>query len=126
MRNRNYSLAEPHLFPEQHRPLLQILHQYLQVLHYGIELSVPKGKNKVQPSHSLAMYNQLNISDFQNIEINKDTALSYLRCESLTLPSDAARGYTLLTYEKHPLGFVNNLGSRANNLYPSQWRIRNI
>ena len=125
-RNRNETAANPHLFPESHKPLLQLLTHHLNVLHYGIELNIPKGKDKVQPSHSLSMYNKLSINDFQNVDIDLETALSYLRCESITLPSDTARGYTLLTYENHPLGFVNNLGSRANNLYPSQWRIRNI
>ncbi|WP_289300360.1 methyltransferase RsmF C-terminal domain-like protein, partial [Xylanibacter muris] len=32
----------------------------------------------------------------------------------------------LLTHAGHPLGFVKNLGSRANNLYPAPWRIRNL
>ena len=27
-------------------------------------------------------------------------------------------------YQRLPLGFVKNLGNRANNLYPQEWRIR--
>ena len=34
------------------------------------------------------------------------------------------RGYVRVAYEGRPLGFVNQLGARANNLYPAQWRIR--
>jgi NOL1/NOP2/fmu family ribosome biogenesis protein len=30
----------------------------------------------------------------------------------------------LLTYQGIPLGFVKNIGNRANNLYPQEWRIR--
>ncbi|MDC2687911.1 hypothetical protein PO256_17190, partial [Bacteroides ovatus] len=30
----------------------------------------------------------------------------------------------LLTYRHIPLGFVKNIGNRANNLYPQEWRIR--
>ena len=30
----------------------------------------------------------------------------------------------LITYKGHPLGFVKNVGNRANNLYPQEWRIR--
>ncbi|MDU5343217.1 MAG: hypothetical protein E6150_01970, partial [Prevotella bivia] len=30
----------------------------------------------------------------------------------------------VLTYEGHPLGFAKNLGNRANNLYPQEWRIK--
>ena len=36
---------------------------------------------------------------------------------------DAPRGYVLLMYKNRPLGFVKNLGNRANNLYPQEWRI---
>jgi len=34
------------------------------------------------------------------------------------------KGYVLVTYQGHPLGFVKNLGSRANNLYPKEWKIK--
>jgi len=30
----------------------------------------------------------------------------------------------LLTWQGEPLGFVKNIGNRANNLYPNEWRIR--
>ena len=36
---------------------------------------------------------------------------------------DAPKGYVLLTCGCSPLGFVKNLGNRANNLYPAAWRI---
>ena len=39
------------------------------------------------------------------------------------LPAEAPRGIVLLTHGGAPLGFVKNLGSRANNLYPAAWRI---
>ena len=31
-----------------------------------------------------------------------------------------------ITYQDLPLGFVNNIGTRANNLYPKEWKIRNL
>jgi NOL1/NOP2/fmu family ribosome biogenesis protein len=40
------------------------------------------------------------------------------------LDIDVPRGYVLLTYKDAPLGFVKNIGNRANNLYPQEWRIR--
>ena len=30
----------------------------------------------------------------------------------------------LITYHGIPLGFAKNLGNRANNLYPQEWRIK--
>ena len=55
-------------------------------------------------------------------EANK--AIAYLRKEALQLPSETPRGYVLLTYREIPLGFAKQLGNRANNLYPAEWRIR--
>lgn len=111
-------------FPKNYQALYEAAQQQLNVLHAGVQLAELKGKNKIQPSHSLALSNNLNSSTFEKSEIDKETALAYLRCESITLPSDIAHGYVLVCYEGHPLGFVNNLGSRANNLYPHEWRIK--
>jgi hypothetical protein len=30
----------------------------------------------------------------------------------------------LLTYQQEPIGFAKNIGNRANNLYPMEWRIK--
>ncbi|MEG2332956.1 MAG: rRNA cytosine-C5-methyltransferase, partial [Bacteroides sp.] len=48
----------------------------------------------------------------------------YLRKEAISLSETAPRGYVLLLYKQVPLGFVKNIGNRANNLYPQEWRIR--
>ena len=40
------------------------------------------------------------------------------------LPPDQPRGYLIVAYRGFPLGWVKNLGNRANNLYPQEWRIR--
>ncbi len=37
---------------------------------------------------------------------------------------DVEQGRVLICYRNVPLGFVNHLGKRANNCYPSGWRIR--
>lgn len=76
------------------------------------------------PTQSLAMSRLLNRDAFPQAEVDTDTALEYLRRNAVTLGSDTPRGYVLLTYEGAPLGFVKNLGNRANNLYPHSWRIR--
>ena len=60
---------------------------------------------------------------YAEVEVDRDTALQYLRREAICLDSPAPRGIVLLTYRNRPLGFVKNLGNRANNLYPAQWRI---
>ena len=97
------------------------LHSALNILHYGLPIATIKGKDII-PSHSLAMSTLLNVEAFPVVDIDYKQAISYLRRETLTL-NDAPRGFVLLTYRLHPLGFVKNLGNRANNLYPQQWRI---
>ena len=51
-------------------------------------------------------------------------AIAYLRGEALVLPPDTPRGIVEVSFLGHPLGQMKNIGTRANNLYPKEWRIR--
>jgi len=82
-----------------------------------------KGKDLI-PHHSLAMSTVLAEGVFPKAEVDYGQAIVYLRKEGLNLSTDVPRGYVLLTYKDVPLGFVKNIGTRANNLYPQEWRIR--
>lgn len=62
-------------------------------------------------------------SRFPTAELSKDMALSYLRREAITLPPGSPKGLTVVTYKGLPLGMAKNVGTRANNLYPKNWRI---
>ncbi len=57
-------------------------------------------------------------------DLSYQQAMSYLRGEALHLPEDMPRGEVEVCFEGHPLGQVKNIGTRANNLYPKEWRIR--
>jgi len=50
--------------------------------------------------------------------------MAYLRREALTLPPDTPRGIVEVCFMGQPLGLVKNIGNRANNLYPKEWRIK--
>ena len=63
---------------------------------------------------------------YPEAEVGEAAALSYLRHESMVLPPETPRGFVVITYKGYPLGFVKNLGTRANNLYPAEWKIRNL
>ena len=58
------------------------------------------------------------------VELPYHTAIAYLRREAITLPTDTPTGYVAVAFGGHPLGFVKNIGTRANNLYPREWAIR--
>ena len=51
-------------------------------------------------------------------------AIAYLRGEALTLPEDTPRGIVEVSFMGYGLGPVKNIGTRANNLYPKEWRIK--
>lgn len=110
-------------YPKKYAEDMRFISKKLNVLHAGIPLAELKGHNYI-PTHALALSTEFNIDVFTQFEVDFDTALSYLRRESVTLSSDLPRGYVVLTYRNFPLGWVKNLGSRANNLYPQDWRIR--
>lgn len=97
--------------------------QKLKVLHCGIVLGEAKGKDFI-PAHALAMSNELNHRAFPRHELTLTQAIAYLRKEALSFDASVEKGHLLLTYKDLPLGFVKNIGNRANNLYPQEWRIR--
>ena len=79
---------------------------------------------KAVPHAALATSLALAPDAFPCVELDTPEAVAFLRRETLQLPPEAPRGYVVVTYDGLPLGFLNNLGSRANNLYPAEWRIR--
>lgn len=95
----------------------------LHILYAGCPLAEVKGKDLL-PQHALAVSNLLASDAFPRVEVPYEQAIAYLRKEAIILPSDTPRGYLLLTYKDTPIGFVKNIGNRANNLYPQEWRIR--
>ena len=66
----------------------------------------------------------LDNSELPCIDLPYPLAIAYLRGEALVLPPDTPRGIVTVTFMGHPLGQVKNIGTRANNLYPKEWRIK--
>ena len=59
-----------------------------------------------------------------SIELSFQEAMKFLRGETLTFPPDMPRGIVEVCFNGHPLGIMKNIGTRANNLYPKEWRIK--
>lgn len=126
-------------FPAHGADLLTECRGHLDIIHAGVEVATLKGRDYL-PSHSLAISTAFAIlttlnplkdlkditpplsNVYPTVEVDYPTAIAYLRREAINLP-DAPRGLILLSYGRHPLGFAKNLGNRANNLYPPDWRI---
>lgn len=94
----------------------------LDVVGCGIEIATVKGRDII-PSQSLALSTSLRRGAFPEVEVGYTDAVAYLRREAVAMPDGTPRGFVLLTYRGAPLGFVKNIGNRANNLYPAEWRI---
>ena len=62
--------------------------------------------------------------DGERLNLPYHQAIAYLRHEALVLPEDTPRGLVTVCFQGHPLGLVKNIGSRANNLYPKEWKIK--
>ena len=106
--------------PKVHADLLAALRGACNVIHSGVSVCTLKGKNLV-PHLSLALSTALDRASVVRCEVDYPTAVAYLRGEAITVA--AARGPVLVTHRQAPLGWVNNLGNRANNLYPKGLRI---
>lgn len=108
--------------PRNHMAAMALLQQKLRVLHAGLSVAEVKN-NKILPTHALAMSCALNREAFNVVEVEREQALAYLHRETLNLQG-APMGHILLTHKGAVLGFVKNVGNRANNMYPAEWRIR--
>lgn len=116
--------TEIQVFPQVYVEELTIMKQNLRIVQAGMAVGEVKGKDLI-PSHALAMSAcLLHPESFVKEEVSYEQAIAYLRKEAIALSTTVSRGYVLLTYRNIPLGFVKNIGNRANNLYPQEWRIR--
>lgn len=79
-----------------------------------------------RPDAALPLCTSCPADAWPRAELSLDDALSYLRHEAVRLAPDVPKGFVVVTFSGFPLGFVKNIGNRANNLYPAEWRIRNL
>ncbi len=124
---KNWSFYEEKIgyraFSGEFNNVLKVLQPKLNLIHYGVLLGA-RIKNIFIPAHELAMSTELKSNAFQKIEVSKQTALRYLKGETIMPAMDLPKGYILVTYQNIILGFAKNIGNRMNNLYPPAWRIK--
>lgn len=111
-----FSIQKTHL--EQ----LEFLSQHLKIVQAGTPFATAKHE-KLIPEHGSSLSIELKKTYFHHIEVGLDEALHFLRKEPISSAS-APKGFALVTYQQLPIGWVNVLDKRSNNLYPKEWRIR--
>lgn len=104
---------------------ISIARKKLRMMYDGKPVGTQKGKDII-PAHAEALSIATPQDRYPRHELSLEDALRYLRREALVLPPDAPRGYGIVCYQGHALGYVKNIGNRANNLYPQEWKIRQI
>ena len=100
--------------------VMRDMSSWLDVISAGVVVATQKGRDII-PSQELALSTALSPGAFPTAGLDYCAAVAYLRRENVSV--DAPKGFVMLTYDGRPLGFVKNLGNRANNLYPQSWRI---
>lgn len=78
---------------------------------------------KLIPHHALAMSTALS-PDLPAMDLDKKTALNYLRKENIANEEGKPQGWHLMRYEGLNLGWGKILKDRINNYYPKHLRIR--
>ena len=100
-------------------------HPFLHLLSDAAAQPEIKGR-EVVPSIAQALCLSTPYEAYPRVELSLEQARRYLHRESFSLPSGTPQGFVLVTYHQQPLGFMKNIGTRANNLYPKNWAIRTL
>lgn len=109
--------------PKEMSGLYAAASETLRIVHAGVTMGRMKGRDMV-PDHSLALSTALRRGAFATVGLDYDRAVDYLRRETVGLPDGTPRGFVLMTYGDAVIGFEKNIGNRANNMYPQEWRIK--
>ena len=94
----------------------------LRPIQTGVAKGELKGRDLV-PSADWALSLALPDGAYPVADLDRKTALKFLHRDTIFL-NDAPKGFVLVRFEGHPLGFVKNLGSRCNNLHPLGRKIK--
>ncbi len=109
-------------FPKNSIPHYEWVRTNMYVKHAGICMGKLDKAGRLIPEHSLALANGLN-KEIERWEMDKDTALQYLKRANLTPPAQIKEGWCLASYQGLALGWVKILPNRVNNYFPAEYRI---
>jgi NOL1/NOP2/fmu family ribosome biogenesis protein len=100
----------------------QYLNNFLRIIKGGTALFKTR-RDDIIPMHELALYCKMRKDAFPIVELDYQQSISFLRKENIIL-KDSVKGWILLNFRGVNLGFAKNIGSRINNYFPVDWRIR--
>lgn len=105
----------------EHKESLQILQRYLYIKKSGVRVGKLMGKDLI-PDHELALSLLINKDVVLQTPLDHDNAIKYLQRENFVIDT-TGKGWSLMTFDGHPLGWAKILPNRINNYYPKELRI---
>ncbi len=107
-------------WPVIHLSDFSFLLEQLRVIYSGT-LTGELMRDKLVPDHALALSN---ITDeaIPRTELDYEQSIQYLQRKDLKMEIEK-KGWQLVNYKGHSLGWVNVLSNRINNYYPKEMRI---
>lgn len=109
-----------YIITESTRHISSLLKRNIRVVQSGTAVGVLHGQ-KFKPDPALALSVAFNIAAVTALNLNDSIAFL---CGDGVLPAQPREGWNAVAYEGLPLGWINFLGKRSNNLWPAPWRIR--
>ncbi len=109
-------------FPSALLSELELVKSSLRIVHAGVKVGEIK-QGSLIPGHELAVSTIANKSFFPSVDLPLEQAIGFLKREDFQL-NCTVKGWNLITYRNHPIGWAKNIGNRFNNGYPKEWRIR--
>jgi 16S rRNA C967 or C1407 C5-methylase (RsmB/RsmF family)/NOL1/NOP2/fmu family ribosome biogenesis protein len=106
---------------QDHKDSLDTLQRHLYIKKSGVRIGKLMG-NDLVPDHELALSIATNKGVVLQTELTYKQAIQYLRRENIDM-GIVDKGWSLMTYEGHPLGWAKLLPNRINNYYPKELRI---
>jgi len=105
----------------QHKESLELLQKYLYLKKSGVRIGKLMGDDLV-PDHELALSIYISKNKVLQTDLSYEQAIQYLRRDNINLNTND-KGWSLMNFEGHSLGWAKLLPNRINNYFPKELRI---
>lgn len=95
----------------------------IRILHAGVPLGKTKGKQLI-PHPALPLSMAYRRHSLPQHELSIEQAIAFLQGQTIAPTPQHPTGWGVATYKEEPLGLLKNVGTRANNAYPQNWKIK--
>lgn len=109
-----------HAVPKKLSNDYALLKNYVTVQYAGVAVGEVI-RDKLVPEHALALSTVVS-SHVPALPVDYETAIRYLQRSDMNIET-ATKGWEVVSYKGHNIGWINALPNRINNYYPKEWRI---